>query len=120
MRATVVTEMDELVYIRFARLTRDERFEEKWEATDRGRIMIEGVWETSYMCRELTRFEELFRKQEVGKVQGSSGGGAVNASGQDDEMSDGNNTDEAQGERSLPRAYYQGDEEPEVGGQPNG
>ena len=40
--------MDELVYIRFSfRQGRDV----KWEATDRGRILIEGVWETSHMVR---------------------------------------------------------------------
>lgn len=37
--------MDELVYIRFNRVNSDD----KWEATDRGRILIEGVWETSHM-----------------------------------------------------------------------
>ena len=41
-RATVATDMDELVYIRFMR-------EQNWEATDKGRIFIEGVWENSYM-----------------------------------------------------------------------
>lgn len=47
--AKVFTEMDELVYIQFRRLTRDNKWEETWEATDRGRILIEGVWDTSYM-----------------------------------------------------------------------
>ena len=48
-RATIATEMDELCYIRFNRMMRDEKWDEKWEATDRGRIFIEGVWDTSYM-----------------------------------------------------------------------
>lgn len=66
--AKVFTEMDELVYIQFRRLTRDNKWEETWEATDRGRILIEGVWDTSYMCQELAKLEELFRQKEV-KIQ---------------------------------------------------
>lgn len=42
---------------------------------------------------------------------------------QDDDMSDGNNTDEAQGDSGQQRGtrtYYQGDDEPQVASQPNG
>lgn len=88
--------MDELVYIRFNRVNSDD----KWEATDRGRILIEGVWETSHMCLELTRLEEYFRRQEAQQVRNQK----PTVAQHDDEMSDGNNTDEAQAD--IQPAYY--------------
>lgn len=56
--AVVATDMDELCYIRSLN---DNSFQ-NWEATDKGRIFVEGVWETSHFCRELLRFEEIFRQ----------------------------------------------------------
>lgn len=44
-RATVLTEMDELCYIRNQYGTKNA----KWEATDKGNIFIEGAWENSHM-----------------------------------------------------------------------
>ena len=44
-QATVCTTMDELVYIKFTRAN----INDSWEATDRGRILIEGVWENSHL-----------------------------------------------------------------------
>ena len=44
-KATIMTEMDELCYIRNHNTAKHT----KWEATDKGIIFIEGVWETSLM-----------------------------------------------------------------------
>ena len=40
----ICTDMDELCYIR----TLDKDNIQNWEATDKGRIFIEGIWETSH------------------------------------------------------------------------
>ena len=42
--ATIATDMDELCYVRFD----DKDYPQTWEATDKGRIFIEGIWETSH------------------------------------------------------------------------
>jgi len=42
---------------------------QNWEATDKGRIFIEGVWETSHKCLELDKFEEIFKRQAKQQVQ---------------------------------------------------
>jgi len=44
-KATIMTEMDELCYIRNHNTAKHT----KWEATDKGIIFIEGVWENSHM-----------------------------------------------------------------------
>lgn len=44
-KATIMTEMDELCYIRNHNTAKHT----KWEATDKGIIFIEGVWENSLM-----------------------------------------------------------------------
>jgi len=56
--ATIATDMDELCYIRI----HNKEQTQNWEATDKGRIFIEGVWETSHKCLELEKFEEIFRR----------------------------------------------------------
>ena len=43
--ATIATEMDELCYVRF---DDNKRYDQLWEPTDKGRIFIEGIWETSH------------------------------------------------------------------------
>ena len=43
--AIVATDMDELVYIKL--LNKDQT--SNWEATDKGRIFVLGVWENSHM-----------------------------------------------------------------------
>ena len=42
--AIVATDMDELVYLRI----NNQNSDTAWEATDKGRVFIEGVWETSH------------------------------------------------------------------------
>ena len=42
--AIIATDMDELCYIRFD----NKEIQQNWEATDKGRIFIEGIWETSH------------------------------------------------------------------------
>ena len=59
--AYVCTTMDELAYIKFTSM---RNLDCCWEATDRGRILIEGVWETSQMGKELSRIESILRQQE--------------------------------------------------------
>ena len=44
-KAFIATDLDELVYIRLANKDQSST----WEATDKGRIFIEDVWENSYM-----------------------------------------------------------------------
>lgn len=51
--AQIATDMDELCYIRLNR-------EHNWEATDKGRIIIEGVWDTSHMVSQPFRVERAF------------------------------------------------------------
>ena len=50
-QALVTTEMDELCFIKVY----NEKSLNKtpWEAPDKGRIFVEGVWETSHMVRDI-------------------------------------------------------------------
>lgn len=103
-KATIMTEMDELCYIRNHNTAKHT----KWEATDKGIIFIEGVWENSHMARELTRIEQNFRQRaaqlaqqqrEASQQHQQQHRRQINQATYDvdDEMdSDGNNTDEAQ------------------------
>ena len=52
-QATIATDMDELVYIRI--LNKDPNAA-NWEATDKGRIFIQGVWENSHMVSLVLHF----------------------------------------------------------------
>jgi len=72
--------MDELIYI-----------QNIWKSTDSGRIFIEGVWDTSYMCKEISKIEEILRKQDIARKQQT----AYAMNNHDAEMSDDNNTEEA-------------------------
>lgn len=59
--AVVAIDMDELCSIRFPQNQRE--FSQTWEATDKGRMFIEGIWETSHRKQELDKFEDIFRRQ---------------------------------------------------------
>lgn len=54
--AQIGTDLDELVYIRML-----NREQQHWEATDKGRMFISGVWENSHMCKELTKIEKVWK-----------------------------------------------------------
>ena len=47
--ATIATDMDELVFLR----VHNKEQQTQWEATDKGRVFIEGIWDTSHKAAEM-------------------------------------------------------------------